>query len=107
MATKKIVLQHTQGITPAYAAIEESAAGEGRIFLSNFHIPLSPGKAKTVIMLQLCRSVGMLSVTPRSSVDLKPRHQEADKMGDQVQTLVVDNGSGWSKAGFAGDNNPR
>merc|ERR1712037_157114 len=30
-----------------------------------------------------------------------------DKMGDEVQALVVDNGSGMCKAGFAGDDVPR
>jgi actin len=28
-------------------------------------------------------------------------------MGDEVQTLVIDNGSGMCKAGFAGDEAPR
>ena len=28
-------------------------------------------------------------------------------MGDEVQALVVDNGSGMCKAGFAGDDAPR
>ena len=31
----------------------------------------------------------------------------SDKMSEQMKALVVDNGSGLTKAGFAGDNNPR
>ena len=33
----------------------------------------------------------------------------SDKMSEQnqIKALVVDNGSCWSKAGFAGDNNPK
>ena len=33
--------------------------------------------------------------------------RQQDKMGDEVQALVVDNGSGMCKAGFAGDDAPR
>merc|ERR1719500_831975 len=36
-----------------------------------------------------------------------PLLQQQDKMGDEVQALVVDNGSGMCKAGFAGDDAPR
>merc|ERR1719318_2460349 len=36
-----------------------------------------------------------------------PQQTSSDKMGDEVQALVVDNGSGMCKAGFAGDDAPR
>merc|ERR1712110_794766 len=35
------------------------------------------------------------------------RSQQQDKMGDEVQALVVDNGSGMCKAGFSGEDAPR
>ena len=38
---------------------------------------------------------------------IKKQNTFSSKMGDQVQTVVVDNGSGITKAGFSGENNPR
>ena len=47
-------------------------------------------------------SVHRVHLIPASSPSTRQ-----DKMGDGVQALVIDNGSGMCKAGFAGDNAPR
>merc|ERR1712102_243064 len=49
----------------------------------------------------------LLSITRQSPVDQKPKTLLITMCDDDVQALVVDNGSGMCKAGFAGDDAPR